>query len=56
VAQAFVASGCKWGGDWKQKDLPHFQWGKCKPSPSDAARQIIAAQGMEAVWKAVDAV
>jgi peptidoglycan L-alanyl-D-glutamate endopeptidase CwlK len=56
VAQSFFKFGCKWGGDWKQRDLPHFQWGKCKPSPSDTARQIIAAEGMEAVWKAVVAV
>ena len=55
VAEHFKQQGCKWGGDWKQRDLPHFQWGPCQPSPSDLARQIIAAQGMRAVWKAVQA-
>ena len=56
VAESFSKFGCKWGGDWKQKDTPHFQWGKCKPSPSDAARQIMHAGGVEAVWRAVDAI
>ena len=55
VAESFRSRGCRWGGEWKQKDLPHFQWGKCKPSPSDAARQIIRTRGMEAVWEAVGA-
>jgi peptidoglycan L-alanyl-D-glutamate endopeptidase CwlK len=43
------------GGDWKFKDLPHFQWGPCKPSPSDRARELIRTEGMEAVWGAVGA-
>jgi peptidoglycan L-alanyl-D-glutamate endopeptidase CwlK len=56
VAVHFRAAGCRWGGEWKFKDLPHFQWGLCKPSPSDNARAIIASGGREAVWKAVGAV
>jgi peptidoglycan LD-endopeptidase CwlK len=56
AAECFLRAGCKWGGGWKTRDLPHFQWGKCKPSPSDAARQIIASEGLEAVWKAVGAI
>ena len=36
-------------------DLSLNWWGRRKPSPLDAARAIIAAEGMEAVWKAVDA-
>lgn len=55
VAVLFKAAGLKWGGDWKARDLPHFQWGKCKPSPSDAARTILASEGVEAVWRAVGA-
>lgn len=55
VAVHFRASGCRWGGEWKFKDLPHFQWGLCKPSPSDNARAILAAGGAEAVWRAVGA-
>jgi len=55
VATHFRAVDCRWGGEWKFKDLPHFQWGLCKPSPSDRARQILAANGMAAVWEAVGA-
>ena len=55
VAEIFKKHGCKWGGDWKARDLPHFQWGKCKPSPSDQARQLLKDGGFEAVWRAVDA-
>lgn len=56
VATIFKRHGCKWGGDWRQRDLPHFQWGRCKPSPSDLAREILATKGLEAVWAAVGAV
>ncbi len=56
VAEVFLRYGCKWGGHWKKPDLPHFQWGRCKPSPSDAARQLIRDGGMQAVWKAVGAI
>jgi peptidoglycan L-alanyl-D-glutamate endopeptidase CwlK len=55
VAKAFKAQNCRWGGDWTMKDLPHFQWGRCKPSPSDRARQILQTDGVEGVWKAVGA-
>lgn len=55
VATIFKRHGCRWGGDWRQADLPHFQWGLCKPSPSDRARQIYAAGGLEAVWREVGA-
>ncbi len=50
-------SGLKWGGRWpgKKADQPHVQWGKCKDSPSDEARRILADDGMEAVWTAVGA-
>jgi len=55
VAEIFKRHGCKWGGDWKQRDLPHFQWGFCKPSPSDAARELIRTSGVLAVWQTVGA-
>lgn len=56
VAAIFKQHGCKWGGDWKTRDLPHFQWGPCKPSPSDRAREILAAEGVNGVWVAVGAI
>jgi len=55
VAEIFKKYGCKWGGDWTSPDRPHFQWGKCKPSPSPIARQLIASTGVESVWRAVGA-
>jgi hypothetical protein len=56
VATSFKNQHCRWGGDWVMRDLPHFQWGRCKPSPSDLARQLLRAEGIEAVWNAVRAV
>jgi D-alanyl-D-alanine carboxypeptidase len=55
VAAVFKKHQCDWGGDWKKPDTPHFQWGACKPSPSDQARALLASGGMVAVWKAVGA-
>ena len=55
VAVVFKKHGCKWGGDWKARDLPHFQWGLCKASPSDRARELMRTQGVLAVWEAVGA-
>jgi hypothetical protein len=55
VAEVFKRHGCKWGGDWKSPDMPHFQWGLCKPSPSDLARELLRTRGIEAVWEAVGA-
>lgn len=55
IAPHFRAAGCRWGGEWKMKDLPHFQWGLCRPSPSDHARALFAAGGQRAVWEAVGA-
>jgi peptidoglycan LD-endopeptidase CwlK len=55
VAAIFKKHGCKWGGDWTFPDRPHFQWAKCKPSPSDNARGLISTKGVEAVWEAVGA-
>jgi hypothetical protein len=55
VAEIFKIHGCKWGGDWTNRDLPHMQWGRCKPSPSDEARRLIREEGIEGVWRAVNA-
>ena len=55
VAAIFKKHGCNWGGDWTTRDTPHMQWGRCKPSPSDRARELIASGGAEAVWRAVGA-
>jgi peptidoglycan L-alanyl-D-glutamate endopeptidase CwlK len=55
VAECFREQGCRWGGEWKKPDLPHFQWGLCRPSPSDLARELLASGGMRAVWQAVHA-
>jgi peptidoglycan L-alanyl-D-glutamate endopeptidase CwlK len=45
----------KAGIDWKMHDMPHIQWGRCKPSPSNLARTILQSRGMEAVHRAVGA-
>ena len=50
VAKIFARHGCRWGGDWKRKDLPHFQWGACKPSPSPEARAMAEAGALQAIW------
>jgi hypothetical protein len=56
VAEIFKRHGCKWGGDWKMRDQPHFQWGFCQPSPSDTARDLMRTGGVIAVWQAVGAI
>lgn len=55
VADVFRKHGCRWGGEWRRPDRPHFQWGLCKPSPSDLARELIRTRGIGAVWEAVGA-
>lgn len=55
VARIFKANGCDWGGDWTIVDLPHFQWGTLRKSPSNRARELYAAGGMQAVWAEVGA-
>lgn len=55
VAARFRRHGCDWGGDWRQQDLPHFQWGRCGASPSARARELLASAGLPAVWCAVGA-
>ena len=55
VANEFELEGCKWGGRWRSPDPPHMQWGPCKPSPSEYARELLASGGVQAVWEAVGA-
>ena len=55
VAEIFKRHGCKWGGDWRNPDLPHFQWGLCRASPSDRARELLRTGGVWSVWEAVGA-
>jgi len=55
VATVFKRHGCAWGGDWTKPDKPHFQWGLCKPSPSEQARTILRTQGIQAVWQVLGA-
>jgi peptidoglycan L-alanyl-D-glutamate endopeptidase CwlK len=51
----FKRHGCRWGGEWKRKDFPHFQWGRCKPSPSPRARTLLASEGILTIWREVGA-
>ena len=55
VAECFREQGSRWGGEWKQPDLPHFQWGLCKPSPSGQARALVQRKGVRAVWSLLEA-
>ena len=49
------ARGLSWGGDWRMRDLSHLQWGKCRDTPSDRARELLAGGGLGAVWAEVGA-
>jgi peptidoglycan L-alanyl-D-glutamate endopeptidase CwlK len=57
IVPIFKAVGLAWGGDWRppHEDPPHFQWGACKPSPSERARVLLREGGMERVWREVGA-
>lgn len=48
--------GLRWGGRWPRADLPHVQFGRCKDTPSDHARELLKQGGMRAVWDAVGAI
>lgn len=45
VAAIFRVDWVRWGDDGVMKVLPHFQWGRCKPNPSDRARELHARAG-----------
>jgi peptidoglycan LD-endopeptidase CwlK len=56
VVAIFKKYELDWGGDWTSfMDKPHFQWGKCKASPSDVAIELYKTKGIHAVWEAVRA-
>lgn len=55
LGESAEAEGMTWGGRWKFVDLPHIQWGRCRISPTQAARDLYASGGREAVWAAVGA-
>lgn len=56
VAREFKARGCAWGGDWRMRDLPHFQHGApMRSSPSPRARELYVEGGFAAVWREVRA-
>lgn len=56
VATIFRVNGCSAGQDWPHPDVPHYQWGKCRRSPSSEARALYAQGGNAAVWAAVGAI
>ncbi|MDM0104137.1 M15 family metallopeptidase [Variovorax sp. J22R24] len=56
VAAVFAGHDCNWGGNWTHPDPPHFQWARCAPSPSDKIRDILQTQGLQGVWKALEAI
>ncbi len=55
VADIFKKNGCDWGGDWTKPDLPHQQFGRLRPSPSDMARQLLRDRGLNYLWRYVGA-
>lgn len=55
LAEVAKPLGLKWGGDWKRRDDPHFQWGRCRASPSELARTIYRAHGLTELWRVVGA-
>lgn len=52
---AAAGNGLTSGSDWRVKDRPHVQWGKCKPAPSDVSATLFEQGGNHAVWQAVGA-
>lgn len=44
-----------WGGSWKSPDEPHWQWGRCRPTPSQLTLDAYARGGSCAVWALVGA-
>lgn len=56
VSEIFKFHGCTAGAEWPRfPDEPHYQWGKCRRSPSDEARALYARGGLILVWDAVGA-
>jgi hypothetical protein len=55
IADIFKQYNIDWGGDWSDPDLPHFQHGTLKSSPSPLALELYKSGGFTAVWEAVGA-
>ncbi len=56
VADIFKSHGLDWGGDWVSfKDLPHFQWGRCRSTPSATSRRLHRQGRYRDVWPLVGA-
>ena len=56
VAALMRAQGLDAGMDWPHPDIPHYQWGKCKRSPTSYARSLYTTGGLIAVWTEVGAI
>lgn len=64
VVAAFKKYGMAWGGDWQHGvgpkhfvDWDHFQWGRCRKSPSIISINLYhSAAGYQAVWPIVEAI
>lgn len=55
IAEIMKRHNLEWGGDWKMADLPHFQFGGMKASPSITSRTLYHQNRIKDVWKLVDA-
>jgi peptidoglycan L-alanyl-D-glutamate endopeptidase CwlK len=56
VVEVMKLHGLDWGGDWESIfDAPHFQWEKCKASPSATSKKLFAAGRPFDVWPLVGA-
>jgi hypothetical protein len=55
VTAIFKKHGLSAGAEWPHPDDPHYQWGKCRRSPSEESRRLYAEGGLEAVWLEVGA-
>lgn len=44
-----------WGGRWRSPDEPHWQHGRCRPTPSQLTLDAYARGGKAAVWALVNA-
>lgn len=55
VTEIFKRHGLSAGAEWPHPDEPHYQFGKCRRSPSNEARALYAQGGLPAVWAAIGA-
>lgn len=55
VAGVFKKHRMSWGGDWRRRDTPHFQWGMCSPSPGDYTQSLHGEGKVAEVWRLLGA-